>query len=126
MHPVASAPRAPFGRAQAQPRSRTRSFMAAILVGASFATTSLPVPAFAKGPASYIQAVQRISFDVGRGRTVARCISEFQHFKGPSSNPENNRTKIIPINIKCMFPNCLSTKSRLSLTFWTQAIHGKN
>jgi serine protease Do len=47
MHPVASAPPAPFGRAQAQPRTRARSLMAAILVGASFATAALPAPAFA-------------------------------------------------------------------------------
>jgi serine protease Do len=61
MHPVASAPRAPFGRAQAQPRSRARSFMAAILVGASFATASLPVPALAKGPASLADLADQVT-----------------------------------------------------------------
>ncbi len=48
MHSVARASAAPFGRAKAQPRSRARSLMAAILVGASVATAALPVPAFAK------------------------------------------------------------------------------
>ncbi|SFL39022.1 DegQ family serine endoprotease [Methylobacterium pseudosasicola] len=61
MHPVASAPRASFGRAQAQPRSRARSFMAAILVGASFATAALPVPAFAKGPASLADLADQVT-----------------------------------------------------------------
>ena len=61
MHPVASAPPAPFGRAQAQPRTRARSLMAAILVGASFATAALPAPAFAKGPASLADLADQVT-----------------------------------------------------------------
>ena len=60
MHPVASARRAPFGRPQAPPRSRARAVMAATLVGASFATASLPVPAFAKGPASLADLADQV------------------------------------------------------------------
>ena len=65
MHPVASAPEAPFGRAKAQPRSRARALMAAILVGASvgvsLAGAALPIPAFAKGPASLADLADQVT-----------------------------------------------------------------
>jgi len=61
MHSVARAPEAPFGRAKAQPLSRTRSLMAAILVGASVVTAALPVPALAKGPASLADLADQVT-----------------------------------------------------------------
>ncbi|GJE50641.1 Periplasmic serine endoprotease DegP [Methylobacterium tardum] len=61
MYPVASAPEASFGRAKAQPRSRARALMASILVGASVATAALPVPAFAKGPASLADLAEQVT-----------------------------------------------------------------
>ena len=61
MHPDASAPEASFGRAKAQPRSRARALMASILVGASVATAALPVPAFAKGPASLADLAEQVT-----------------------------------------------------------------
>ena len=61
MYPVASAPGAPIGRAKAQPRSRARALMASILVGASVATAALPVPAFAKGPASLADLADQVT-----------------------------------------------------------------
>ncbi len=61
MHPVASAPVAPFGRATAQPRSRARALMASILIGASVAAAALPVPALAKGPASLADLAEQVT-----------------------------------------------------------------
>ncbi|MBN4097540.1 MULTISPECIES: DegQ family serine endoprotease [Methylobacterium] len=65
MHPVASAPEAPFDRAPARPRSRARAVMASILIGASVtvsvAATALPVPAFAKGPASLADLAEQVT-----------------------------------------------------------------
>ncbi|MGH1587807.1 DegQ family serine endoprotease [Methylobacterium phyllosphaerae] len=61
MHPVASAPEASFDRAQAQPRSRARALMASILIGASVATAALPIPAFAKGPASLADLAEQVT-----------------------------------------------------------------
>ncbi|MDP4021946.1 DegQ family serine endoprotease [Methylobacterium sp. NEAU 140] len=57
MHPVASARPAPLRRA----RSRARSMMTALLVGASVAGAALPVPALAKGPASLADLAEQVT-----------------------------------------------------------------
>ncbi|MCJ2063116.1 DegQ family serine endoprotease [Methylobacterium sp. J-088] len=65
MHPAVRAPVAPFGRAEAQPRilarSRARSLVAAVLVGAAAVTAALPIPAFAKGPASLADLADQVT-----------------------------------------------------------------